>query len=372
MKLSEGRIGNAEGISVLGIALTANGIFVLDIAEDYRFGNTTYISFPAAIVLGFLVFLLLWSAMRLAGKGTLVEFLDHAVGKTGASFVLALLIGLLVFDAYCVLSRFVTMVHTLVYGNDTVFTILTLIVGTAAWIAFLGFECIGRLAKCFALLLLLLLLGELLIPIKSYETYRLFPLPADALMNVASGAVRGGFAVVPPLVLLLCFGNGLQGLKSIKRIGTIAVPVSILLTGAAQLCIGMVFSADELQKTFIPLYELNVKMVEESYFFRLDKVALFLWLAGALIAAAYETYGAANLFCRRFSRHDVRPAVAAFFTVLLCTIAAEHAGSYGLITRVFYIVHRYGAAVLLLLLVASAAISMCKTVRKTRRSHEVQ
>lgn len=372
MKLSEGRIGNAEGIGFLGIALTVNGLFVLDIAEDYRLGNTAYLAFPAAILLGLAVFLLLWGAMRLSGKQSLPALLDHALGKTAGSLMLALLIGLLLFDAYCLLSRFVTMVHTLVYGNDTVFTILVWITGTAACIAFLGFECIGRLAKCFAPVLLLLLLCELAIPIESYEAYRLFPLPEDAFSHAAADAVRGSFAALPPLVLLLCFGNGLQGLASIRRIGVIAALSTAALTCAAQLCIGMVFGADELQKTFIPLYELNTKMVAESYFFRLDKVALFLWLIGAVITAAYETYGAANLFCRRFSRHDVRPPVIAFFALLLCSIAAEHAGCYALLTDMFDFVHRFGAAVLLSVLASAAAVSLLKSAWKRRKLHEAQ
>ncbi|MBE5785758.1 MAG: hypothetical protein E7330_08185, partial [Clostridiales bacterium] len=271
MKLSEGRIGNAEGISLLGITLAVNGIFVLDIAEEYRHGNMTYLSFPAAILLALVEFMLLWGAMRLSGKKDLGSLLGYAFGKTGGSIVTVLLIALLFLDAYCLLSRFVTMVHTLVYGNDTAFAILLSALAAAVFIALRGLECIGRLAKCFALVLLLLLLGELLLPIKSYEAYRLFPFPADNLPRAAADAFHGSFATVPPLVLLLCLTDGLQGMKSTRRIGVAAAFTGALLTGASQLCIGMVYSADELQNTFIPLYELNIKTVAESYFFRLDK-----------------------------------------------------------------------------------------------------
>lgn len=370
MKLSEGRIGNAEGISLLGITLAANGIFVLDIAEEYRRGNLTFLTFPGALLFGLAVFLLLFAAVSVSGKKDLPSALDYAFGRLGGNAVLAILTALLVFDAYCLISRFVTAVHILVYGNDTVFSILLSVLGMAAFAALRGFECIGRLAKSFALVLLLLLVSEMLLPAKSYAPYRLFPFPSAELPGAAAGAFRGGFASLPPLMLLLCMTKGVQGMQSTVRIGVISAAAATVLTAAAQLCIGMVFSAEELKSTFIPLYELNSKILQESYFFRLDKVALFLWLIGAVIAAAYELYGAANLYTRRFSKRDVRPAVVAFSLVVLFMAVAEHRERFSAVQRVFYFVYRYGAAALSLPLAAAAGITAMKTARERRKKHE--
>ena len=51
MNLFEGRIGKQEGANIAGIALVSGALFVLDIAEKYRYGNCTYVAFPGAIFL---------------------------------------------------------------------------------------------------------------------------------------------------------------------------------------------------------------------------------------------------------------------------------------------------------------------------------
>ena len=177
MNLCQGKIGKQEGASLAGIALVSSAVFVLDIGETYRYGNGTYISFPGAIFLAFMLFLLLAEAMRISGKKDLIELVDYAVGKFAGNLFVAILCALLLVNAYCLLSRFSTMVHALVYMKTTPFPVLLWIVPVVVYIAFRGFECVARMAKCFGLLLGVALLLELLIPMRGYEAYRLFPLP---------------------------------------------------------------------------------------------------------------------------------------------------------------------------------------------------
>ena len=365
MNLFEGRIGKQEGANIAGIALVSGALFVLDIAEKYRYGNCTYVAFPGAIFLSLMLFLLLAGALRVSGQKDLTALLDFAFGKFAGNVFAALLCAFLFIDAYCLLSRFSAMVHALVYTKVTPFPVLLWIVPTVVYIAFRGLECIGRLAKCFGVLLGVVLLVELLLPIQAYESYRLFPLPLDHWQSIAADAFSGMFATAPALLALLCMAQGLQGVRSAKQAGLIGALVGIVLAALVQLAIGMTYTYAELQNMFVPLYRLNLKLMQESYFFREDKLALFTWLIGAIIAGAYYLYGSAFLFCRRWSRYDVRPAVIAGGVALLCCISAEHTGQYRVLTDAFALVQRYGTWFLAVPFTAAAVVSLVKTrIRK--------
>ena len=73
MKLCQGRVGKQEGANLIGIALVSSALFVLDIAEAYQYGNGTYVSFPGAILLALVLFLLLAGAMRASGQKDLLH-----------------------------------------------------------------------------------------------------------------------------------------------------------------------------------------------------------------------------------------------------------------------------------------------------------
>lgn len=367
MNLCQGRIGKQEGASLAGIALVSSAVFVLDIGETYRYGNGTYIAFPGAIFLAFMLFLLLAEATRISGKKDLIELVDYTVGKFAGNLFVALMCVLLLVNAYCLLSRFSTMVHALIYMKTTPFPVLLWIVPVVVYIAFHGFECVARMAKCFGLLLGVALLLELLIPMRGYEVYRLFPLPTEHFDTIAADAFSGMFATGPALLALLGMARGLQGVQSTKSAGTIGALISIALVALTQLAIGLTYTSTELKNIFVPLYRLNLKLVQESYFFRLDKLALFAWLIGAIIASAYYLYGGASLFCRRWSRYDIRPAVIALGVILLCVLAAERAWQYDMVQTAFSFVQRYGSWMLVVPFSAIAVIALIKTHFMKRR-----
>lgn len=153
------------------------------------------------------------------------------------------------------------------------------------------------------------------------------------------------------------YGAGHAGCAKRKKAGVIGAVISIGLVAAAQIAIGMTFTYTELQNMFVPLYRLNLKLIQESYFFRLDKMLLFLWLIGALIAGAYYLYGAGFVFCRRWSRYDVRPAVIAAGIILLCCLTVEHMKQL----QAFQVVRQYGSWLLVIPFTAAAAVALVKS-----------
>jgi len=357
VKLCQGRVGKQEGANLIGIALVSSALFVLDIAEAYQYGNGTYVSFPGAILLALVLFLLLAGAMRASGQKDLLALMDFAFGKFVGNILSALICVLLFANAYFLISRFATMVHALVFMEVTLFPVLLWIVPVVIYIAFHGFECIARIAKCFGVILGACLLLSLLFPIDGYEAYRLFPLPLNHWDTIAADAFTGTFATIPAMLALLCMAQGMQGVQSAKKAGIIGAAVSIGLVAAVQVAIGMTFTYTELQNMFVPLYRLNLKLVQESYFFRLDKMLLFLWLIGALIAGAYYLYGAGFVFCRRWSRYDIRPAVIAAGIILLCCLTTEHMGQL----QAFQVVRQYGSWLLVVPFTAAAAVALVKS-----------
>ena len=357
MKLCQGRVGKQEGANLIGIALVSSALFVLDIAEEYQYGNGTYVSFPGAIFLALVLFLLLAGAMRASGQKDLLALMDFAFGKFVGNILSALICVLLFANAYFLVSRFTTMVHALVFMKATLFPVLLWIVPVVVYIAFHGFECIARIAKCFGVILGVCLLFSLLLPIDGYEAYRLFPLPLNHWDTIAADAFMGTFATIPAMLALLCMAQGMQGVQSAKKAGIIGAVISIGLVAVAQIAIGMTFTYTELQNMFVPLYRLNLKLIQESYFFRLDTMLLFLWLIGALIAGAYYLYGAGFVFCRRWSRYDVRPAVIAAGIILLCCLTVEHMEQL----QAFQVVRQYGSWLLVVPFTAAAAVALVKS-----------
>ena len=371
MRLSEGRSGAQEGANLIGIALVVSTLFLLDIMGPYKEGNSTYLSFPGAILLGLMLFLLLAGAMIVTKQRDLLALGDYAFGRIGGDILAAVVCIALFFSTYCIVSRFTAIVHALVFMKVTAFPVFLWIVPVVGYMTFRGLECIARMAKCFGIFLGVVLVAYLLLPSQSYETYRLYPLPFSQWETVVSAAFKGMFATAPAFLCMLCVPRGFHGVKNTRKAVMIGAAAAIVLVALAQLAIGMIYSYVELQSIFIPLYRLNLKLLEESYFYRLDKLVLFLWLIGAMITSAYYMYGGSQVFCRRWSRYDIRPSVIAACVLLLCGLGAEHADHYTAVKTVFELFEYYGAwAVTAPFGVTAVAALIKNAVIKRREANE--
>ncbi len=370
MNLCEGRSGIQEGMNLAGIALTAGTLFTLDAAETYQNGNGTYLAFPGAIFLALMLFLLVAGAMRVSGQKDLFAFVDYAFGHLGGSLLIAIICIAFFANAYSLLSRFAAMVHALVFTEATPFPVFLWMLPAVAYMAFRGLECISRMAKCFGVLLGGVLLLSILLPVQAYEAYRLYPLPFSRWETIVSGAFGGTFTTAPALLGLLTMAQGFQGTKNARRAGVVGAAAAIVLVALAQLAVGLTYTYTELQNIFVPLYRLNLKLLQESYFFRMDKLVLFFWLTGAMIVGAYYVYGSGYVFCRRWSRHDVRPAIAAACTVLVCCLAMEYSGKYDAVQRTLSEIRRYGSWLITMTFAAASVVALMKAQHKRRKANE--
>ena len=326
MRLCEGRIGNQEGASAVGLAAGMSVIFTLDSSRAYANGNATYITSPLAIIIAAGIFLLLCCAMNITDAKRLDELIAKTAGGVGRHLIGAITAAYLLFSAWSLTERFTTVMHSFVftssdYGSIVVWTMLSV-----GFMALMGFECIGRMAKIFGAALGVLVILGLVGASSGYEAYRLAPFPADDIGGIAANCAESVAAGFAPLLCILCTAPALQGAKSLRRAGLIGAGAAALAAGLTQLCLGLAYPYEKLRIIAMPLYRLNLILLQESYWFRLDELGIFIWFIGCTIASAYYIYCAASVITRLWTRLDVRPAAASAAAsiaavLLLCHIA---------------------------------------------------
>ena len=325
MNLRLGRTGKAEGICVVSTALSAGGLFSFEARTLYAHGNSTYLTLPAAILISLELFLAILKMMEKSGCRDLWSLLSLGFGESLAAAVVPLLCFLLIFAAHTPIGQFVRAMHGLFFEGVSYSKLVIYIVPTVLVVALLGFETIGRTAKCFAFPLLGVLIFSIFAASAEFEPYRLFPLPG----STAAGLLRQTLSEVgtffPTMAALLVTSEGLNDRNSVKKIGVISALIAALICFAAQLSIGLIYTYRELTGQFMPLFRLSYLNLFEAHLMRMDKLANMIWLNSALILGAFHIYAAALLYIKAFGIRDIRPTltVLAFLTALLILLETE-------------------------------------------------
>lgn len=323
-----GRIGRQETAFLLGIPLYINAVFTLESGYAYAKGNSSYIWVPLAVLLSLGLFLLVAAAMGRAGAGSLGQLYEMGLGRTGGRALMAALAALLLVTGVVAVMRFISMLYSYVYIQSAHSSITLWVVGTVLVLALWGIETISRLSKLLGCILIAVVLVSLLAPMESYQTYRLYPMPGNTPGEIALYTLRHTFVLLPALLAGLCITQTEHGLKFMRVSGCVGACTAALLAFFTQLAVSLTYDYKELTAMYSPLYRLDMAMLREGYFFRLDKVALFLWLVGELIAAAFFLFSAARIASRELGLKNTRPAVAAFTALLGCLLFFEHGGGY--------------------------------------------
>lgn len=365
MNLKRGHIGIQEGVSAAAISMTTSALFTLDFADCYRNGNSTYVTFPAAALISLALFLTAVSAVKKSGAEDLAEFLTLAFGRAGAAFWGFILSVCLVWAAFLPLSRFVQAMHGVFYEGVSYVKLTMFILPSALILCLLGFETIGRTAKCFSVLLLLMFAATVLSASGGFETYRLYPLLGNGLRENTVSAFTQTFAFLPALLTLIILSGGLNGIDAAKKTGLIASFAAAAVCFTAQLTLGMIYTYTELSMLFIPLYRLNHLSILENSLMRLDKLSHMVWLNGSIIAGAFYIYGASFLFCRLFSMKDVRPAVSTNVILTVILILMKFSGSFYKMLPLLNIMNDYGFLIITGILLAAMVFALLKSRRKT-------
>lgn len=360
MKLKEGRIGIQEGMFAAAVTLCMNGIFSINPEYAYSQGNSTYLSIPLSILLSAAFFLAITLLMKRTGTKALDELMTVTVGKIGAKVMAVPLILALLLCAVTPMIQFIELMHAMLFSNSSYVAIIAFIFPSIMIIAWQGMESIGRIAKCFGVFLLLMLIVAIATAIPTFETYRLYPIMGDGAAHFAGFTASQTLSFLPPLLALLIIGRSMQGVEHARRAGLYAALTAILVCGITQFALSLVYTYQGLADSFVPLYKINTLNLSESRFLRLDKLFAIAWLNGCMISSAFCIYAASLLFAKTFSQRDVNPSVAAISCVAIGATIVKLRSSAASETAVEAAIVRYGAMLAAAPLAVVAIIGLIK------------
>lgn len=354
MRIREGKIGRQESAALIGTTVYTSMVFTLSSTEAYRSGNSTYLWMPAAIALALAVVLFVMHAMEKCGISTLDMLFKTAFGKIIGGVVGGVVIVLLLFSAFELLTDFVNLIHSFVYYDQPYWNIILWIVASVGLLGFMGLESIARTGRLLLPAFAVILALWLLLPIESFDRSNLYPFPGNTLSEMGKLVWEKTSSAFAPIIAVLTITNGMHGMKFTRNACGIGVLCALFAVAATQLCLGLTYGYKDLVEMSYPMYRLDMMMPQEGYFFRMDKVALFFWLAMGLIASAYYVFTAAMMWCRCYGPKDTRPAVLALCVILACAIQIQAEGYYEEFARGIEAVNQWAWTAILLPVIASA------------------
>lgn len=342
MRLREGRIGTQEAVALTAVMLCILGVFALEPGFSYADGNSTFVSVPLSITCSFLFFGFVRTGMVRYASVDLFSYWECSAGKIGASLASCGLLLALFLCAYIPTSRFVTMMNVFVFTDAHYNNIVAYLIPVVGIILFLGGETISRMALFFAPFLVISLVVALVSAIPSYELYRLYPLFGDGVGHIAEVVGSNTTLFLPAMLGLLVLSPAVHGVSRAGRAGLIACGIAVFLCAVTLFVIALVYDYKELTPLQLPLYRINMKVQQEQGLMRLDKLGVFVWMAGSILVSVYAIHISSILYARMFSQEDARPAGAAFAVVLISIIALGQGKAHGIIFESVNFLHRYG------------------------------
>jgi hypothetical protein len=138
----------------------------------------------------------------------------------------------------------------------------------------------------------------------------------------------------PVLLAALCMVKNVQGVSALKKSGVVAALGAAILVCVTQLAIGMAFSYTDLAHMLGPVYTLNLSVLREGYYFRLDKLLLFIWLGAQLVSIAFMIFVIARIAMRDFGLRATMPAILPLLALIFCALIYDHFGGMDFVHRI--------------------------------------
>lgn len=364
MNLREGRIGIQEGVCLCVTAMCISGLFTLDPYKTYSKGNTGYITLPLAIFASLIIFLIAMAVMKRTNMDNLSDMVEVALGRGGAGIASTILLMSFILAAYVPLASFTQAMHALFYNGVEYGKLLLFIIPSVVIMAWLGFEAIGRVAKCFSWILIAVTALSLIGASSEFEVYRLYPLMAGGLKHNSKLVICQTTVFLPAMAATLITMKGLNGINSAKRIGIRSAVIAMIICLVVQLAEGLTFEYIELSELFMPLYKINHLNLAENRLLRVDKIAQMVWLNGCILSASFYLYAGSAAFCRGFGIKDIRPSLAAAAVITVAAILLEFSGTFSGMGEMKTAISLAGGAVITAMILVSALLVLLK--RKKR------
>jgi len=363
LRINTGKIGGQEAAAMVGMAIYTGTVFTMDSVLAYSKGNSSYIWLPLSILLSLGAALFIMHAMEKADVATLYELLKNSFSSVPASVAAIGTILYMAVGAYFIVADFVNMIHSFVFYDSGYWEIAVWIMLTVFFIGAMGFESIGRTALLFAPILIVVILITIIVPASGFRLHRLFPIPGNTVIDMARLTLRSANGSFWAMMGMLTVADGMHGIRLVRKAMITGTAIAAVLVMLTQLAIGMTYSYIDLSDMFFPMYRLDMMMIKEGYFFRMDKLLLFFWLIAALVSAAYYIYIASALWCSCLGPQNTIPAVTAFSAVIACGVLIQAEGYYEEFVRAFHWGGEWGW-VFMLPVIGAAVIQFMKSKRK--------
>ncbi len=338
MNLRIGAFGRQEAAAAVWVCTVISGCFAFDNRALFSDGNASYLAYAIAAVLAWLMFECTARAIQRRGGldfNTLIG--SSKVKKAIASFlILSLLLA-----AMQPQQQFLLTVTQYVFVDAKQTAVCLYLLPCLLLLTLLGAEPLVRVSRLIAPMLLLSIVTALTLQIPQARAYRLYPIPIGKPAKLLTDAVTALYRAFAPFSALLCIGEGTQNRRSLMSAGRIGACAGAITVLAMLLGLSFGFSYAMLAEMPSPFYRLLVEARTENPTLRLDRVALFLWMTGALLASAVYIYAAAVLFCKTFGVRDVRPIAALFAAFCVASILVLYYDTEATV-RILKLLYRFG------------------------------
>ncbi|MBQ5992600.1 MAG: GerAB/ArcD/ProY family transporter [Clostridia bacterium] len=304
MNLRIGAFGRQESAAMVLIAAFFSGCFAADSRLLFENGNASWIIEIISTIQALLLFEATVWALRVRGGNDLSALIgDSRIKRALAVFLmLALLLA-----AMQPLQRFLLTMTQYVFVESKHVTACLYLLPCLFLLTALGAETLVRTARILLPILLVSIAAALLSGVGQYHLYRIHPIPLSEPAKVFTLAGSAQIRAAPPLLALLCIGEGTQDRMAMRSAGRIGAIAGGALAALALFALSMTFTYTQLKDMPAPFYRMLVEVRAENPTLRLDRAVLFLWLGGAVLTSAFYLYAACVLFCKTFRVRDSRP-----------------------------------------------------------------
>lgn len=305
MNLRIGKFGRQEAASAVLIATFFGSCFGADPRALFEHGNASYLIQILASIQALLLFEAVVWALRLRGGLDLASLIGRSRVKAALTVPLALA---LVFAAMQPLERFLITITRYVFVDSKQVTVCMYLLPCLLLLTALGAETLMRTSRILLPVLLISIVGALLLGVGQYRTYRIYPIPLKEPLRIFTASGNFQFSTIPPLLALLCVGEGTQDRMAMRSAGRIGAIGGGLLAAGAYFALAQSFTYLRLRTMPTPFYDMLVAVRTVNPTLRVDRAILFLWLTGGILTAAFYLYAACVLLCKAFGMRDIRPA----------------------------------------------------------------
>lgn len=364
---TQGRIGVTEGACIFSTALVVSGLFGSEAQRMYDEAVPSYIALPIAITASAFIFLLVAHALKKSRSQSLSELFCYSLGNVAggaASLVIATFNVLLVSAP---LMRVIDILDSYLF-QSTFANISFFVLPAIGFVAWMGFETLGRTAACFAIVLAMSLVAAICLSFKGYDTSRLYPIMSNNTGGFFRETGASCVAFIPCFMTALNMTRGMHGIKYVKKSALISTVIAVLACGVTELCISMSFPRDMIANTDMPLRSILLNVFTGNHIMRFDTFAIFIWLVGAMVSSAFYIYGAASFYAGTFKQKDSRPAVLGMVIIVMCILYTDHLSVIGATHMKLDTVYRYSFVVLIPLMVVVAVAALIKVGIKEKKA----